>query len=67
MIDKNTKKEKTGFPIDRGLFLFVVVGMIITFIMLYKLANAPPSDRPGFKDMGTYGDRHYDEGSEFDD
>ena len=62
-----TKKEKTGFPIDTGLFLFVVFGIIVTLTMIYKLANAPPSDRPGFKDMGTYGDRLYDEGPEFDD
>jgi hypothetical protein len=43
-----------------GLFLFVAVGIIITLTMIYKTATAPPSDRPGFKDMGTFGDRPHD-------
>ena len=56
-------QEKQG-GLDSGikaLFLFAAIGIIITLTMFYKLATAPPSDRPGFKDMGTYGDRPHDD------
>ena len=54
------RQAKGGQAKDVWTFLFVAVGVIITLAILFKEASTT-STRPGFKDMGTYGDRPQDD------
>ena len=46
--------------IVNALIVFAILSIIFVFVLFYKMGNTP-SERPGFKDMGTYGDRPQDD------
>ena len=57
---RRAEYQRKDANIVNALIVFAVISMVFVFILFYKMGNTP-SERPGFRDMGTYGDRPQDD------